>query len=219
MSRFRSDIRVVVEAAQFADYVWPAMEQVVEMSHEYWRTNGQFSPNVVLRLASGGYIAGGLYHSQNVEAIMGHLPGLKIVYPAFAEDAAGLLRTAIRSHGPTFFLEPKYLYNRAEAKGPRYGADFAIAFGLGKVRRMGQDASIITYGNCVHMALAAAEDLAKDGYEIEVFDIRSIKPLDIDGIFRSVKKTGKALVVHEDFRFIGLGGNFFNDNGKLFYGS
>lgn len=206
MSRYRDDIRIVIEAAQFADYVWPAMEQIVEMGHDYWRSNGQFSPNVVLRLASGGYITGGLYHSQNVEAVMSHLPGLRVLYPAFAEDAAGLLRTAIRSCGPTFFLEPKYLYNRAEAKGPHYGSDFAIPMGLGKVRRAGSDASIITYGNTVHMALQIADELAPLGIDLEVFDLRSIKPLDHAGIATTVKKTGKILIVHEDHLFNGIGG-------------
>lgn len=206
MSRYNRDIRIVIEAAQFADYVWPAMEQIVEMGHDYWRSNGQFSPNVVLRLASGGYIAGGLYHSQNIEAIMSHLPGIRVVTPAFAEDAAGLLRTAIRSEGPTFFLEPKYLYNRAEAKGPMYGNDFAIAFGKGKIRRLGTDLSVITYGNTVHMCMKVAEELKAKGYAIEIFDLRSIKPLDYDGIIQSVKKTGKALVVHEDHLFNGIGG-------------
>lgn len=206
MSRYRPDLRIVIEAAQFADYVWPAMEQIVEMGHDYWRSNGQFSPNVVLRLASGGYIAGGLYHSQNIEAIMSHLPGIRVVAPAFAEDAAGLLRTAIRSSGPTFFLEPKYLYNRAEAKGPMYGPDFALPFGLGKIRRNGSDMSIITYGNTVHMALQVAAELATLGHSIEVFDIRTIKPLDYDGIIKTVRKTGKALVLHEDHLFNGIGG-------------
>lgn len=205
MSRYNPDIRIVIEAAQFADYVWPAMEQIVEMGHEYWRSNGQFSPNVVMRLASGGYITGGLYHSQNVEAIMSHLPGLRVVYPAFADDAAGLLRTAIRSCGPTFFLEPKYLYNRAEARGPQYGADFAISFGLGKIRREGQDLSIICYGNAVHMALKAADELQNQA-SIEVFDLRSIKPLDHAGILETAKKTGKVLIIHEDHLFNGIGG-------------
>jgi 2-oxoisovalerate dehydrogenase E1 component len=205
MSRYRSDIRIVIEAAQFADYVWPAMEQIVEMGHDYWRSNGQFSPNVVMRLASGGYITGGLYHSQNVEAIMSHLPGLRVVYPAFADDAAGLLRTAIRSCGPTFFLEPKYLYNRTEARGPRYDQDFALPFGVGKIRRQGLDASIICYGNSVHMALKVAEDLAERA-NIEVFDLRSIKPLDYTGICATAKKTGKVLIIHEDHLFNGIGG-------------
>ncbi len=206
MCRFDPKIRVVVEAAQFADYVWPAMEQIVEMSHEYWRTQGQFSPNVVLRLASGGYIQGGLYHSQNVEAIMSHLPGVRVVAPSCADDAAGLLRTAIRSQGPTFFLEPKYLYNRREATGPVLGLEHAVPFGKGRLRRQGEDLTIITYGNTVPMALAVAEKLAPEGCDVSVFDLRSLKPLDEEGIFACVKNTGKVLVVHEDHLFAGLGG-------------
>ncbi len=206
MSRFKKEIRCVIEAAQFADYVWPAMEQIVEMSHEYWRTKGQFSPNVVCRLASGGYITGGLYHSQNVEAIMSHLPGLRVVYPAFADDAAGLLRTAIRSEGMTFFLEPKFMYNRPEAKAPKGSDRFAVPFGKGRVRRSGTDATVITYGNTVQMALRAADKLEAEGHSVEVFDLRSIKPLDVDGICDTVRRTGKVLIAHEDHWFQGLGG-------------
>ena len=114
--RLSDTIRVVVEGAEFADYFWPAAEQMVEMSHEYWRTNGQFVPNVTVRLASGGYIGGGLYHSQNIEGWLTTLPGLRIVVPAFADDAAGLLRTAIRSRGITIYLEPKFLYNNPMAR-------------------------------------------------------------------------------------------------------
>jgi 2-oxoisovalerate dehydrogenase E1 component len=206
MSRFKKDIRCVIEAAQFADYVWPAMEQIVETSHEYWRTKGQFSPNIVCRLASGGYITGGLYHSQNVEAVMSHLPGVRVVYCAFADDAAGLLRTSIRSQGLTFFLEPKYLYNRPEAKGPKGSDKHAVPFGKGRVRRSGSDASVITYGNTVHMALRVAEKLEAEGHSVEVFDLRSIKPLDEDGITETVKRTGKVLILHEDHWFQGIGG-------------
>ena len=110
-SRVCDGVRVIVEGAEFADYFWPAAEQMVEMSHEYWRTNGQFVPNVTVRLASGGYIGGGLYHSQNIEGWLTTLPGIRIVVPAFADDAAGLLRTAVRSRGITLYLEPKFLYN------------------------------------------------------------------------------------------------------------
>ncbi|MBH1988627.1 MAG: hypothetical protein I8H75_03670 [Myxococcaceae bacterium] len=204
-TRFNPSIRVVIEAAEFADYVWPAMEQIVEMSHEYWRTNGQFSPNVVLRLASGGYITGGLYHSQNVEAMMSHLPGVRVVYPSFADDAAGLLRTAMRSEGMTFFLEPKYLYNRSEAKGPKLGPEHAVPFGKSRIRRQGSHLTLITYGNTVHMALNVAERLS-ERFQVEVLDLRSIKPLDIQGIADSIKKTSRALVVHEDHSFNGLSG-------------
>lgn len=207
MSRFNKDIRIVIEAAQFADYVWPAMEQIVEMGHDYWRSFGQFSPNVVLRLASGGYINGGLYHSQNVEAIMSHLPGIRVVYPSFADDASGLLRTAIRSEGPTFFLEPKYLYNRLEAQSYVTDSNFAIPFGKGRIRKHGDDMSIISYGNTLHICLEVAHDLAKEGHSIEVFDIRSIKPLDEEGICHTAQKTGKVLIVHEDHGFNGIGGH------------
>jgi 2-oxoisovalerate dehydrogenase E1 component len=206
MSRFSNDIRIVIEAAQFADYVWPAMEQIVETSHDYWRSKGQFSPNIVCRLASGGYITGGLYHSQNVEAIMSHLPGVRVVTPAFADDAAGLLRTSIRSQGLTFFLEPKFLYNRPEARSPKGSDTFAIPFGEGRVRRSGTDASIITYGNTVHHSLRVAERLEAEGHSVEVFDLRCIKPLDVEGILASVRRTGKVLVVHEDHLFQGIGG-------------
>ena len=107
MSRYNDKIRVVVEGAEFADYFWPAMEQYVDTSHDYWRSNGKFSPNIVIRLASGGYIGGGMYHSQTIEGSLAAIPGVRIVYPSFADDAAGLLRTAIRSRGLTLFLEPK----------------------------------------------------------------------------------------------------------------
>jgi 2-oxoisovalerate dehydrogenase E1 component len=206
MSRFKKDLRVVIEAAQFADYVWPAMEQIVETSHDYWRSKGQYSPNIVCRLASGGYITGGLYHSQNVEAIMSHLPGVRVIYPAFADDAAGLLRTAIRSEGMTFFLEPKYLYNRPEARAPKGSDKFAIPFGKGRVRRSGTDATIITYGNTVHLSLRVAEKLEAEGHSVEVFDLRCIKPLDVEGIVETVRRTGKVLIVHEDHWFQGIGG-------------
>ncbi len=205
MCRYDDNIRVVIEAAQFADYVWPAMEQIVETSHDYWRSKGQFSPNIVCRLASGGYITGGLYHSQNVEAIMSHLPGLRVVYPAFADDASGLLRTAIRSRGMTFCLEPKYLYNRKEARAEKTDPEYCIPFGRGRVRREGEDLSIITYGTTVHFSLTVAEKLAEEGHSIEVFDLRSIKPLDREGIAATVRRTGKVLIVHEDHLFNGIG--------------
>ena len=206
MSRFRKDIRIVIEGAEFADYFWPAMEQYVEMSHEYWRTKGQFSPNVVIRLASGGYIGGGLYHSQSTEAALASFPGIRVVYPSFADDAAGLLRTAMRSQGPTLFLEPKALYNAPQAS-TIVPDDFEVPFGKLRVRREGTDMTIVTYGNTTHMALQAAEALAKEhGANIEVLDLRSIQPIDEEGILQSVKKTGRVLIVHEDKVFQGVGG-------------
>ncbi len=205
MSRFNDKIRCVVEGAEFADYFWPAMEQMVETSHDYWRSNGAFSPNLVIRLASGGYIGGGLYHSQNIEGTLCTLPGIRVVVPAFADDAAGLIRTAMRSRGTTVYLEPKTLYNAKHAMTP-VPEDFEVPFGKARLRREGTDLSIITYGNTVHFSLEAAEVLAKEGYSVEVLDLRSLNPLDYDAIVATVKKTHRALVVHEDKVFGGFGG-------------
>ncbi len=204
-SRFDDKIRVLVEGAEFADYFWPAMEQTVEMTHEYWRTRGQFSPNVTIRLASGGYITGGLYHSQTIEATLQTLPGLRIAYPAFADDAAGLLRTCLRSRGMSVFLEPKYLYNHGWAKAV-VPEGFEVPFGKARVRREGSDLAIISYGNAVHLAIQAAERLAGEGIQAEVVDLRSVKPLDEEAIVAAAKKTGRVLVAHEDHLTGGVGG-------------
>ena len=205
MSRFDPKIHVVIEGAEFADYFWPAVEQYVECTHEYWRSNGKFAPNITLRLASGGYIGGGLYHSQNIEGALTTLPGARIVCPSFADDAAGLLRTSMRSKGFTLFLEPKALYNSVEAAAV-VPEDFEVPFGKARIRREGTDLSIITYGNTTHFCLHVAERLEKEGgWKVEVIDIRSLIPLDKEAIFESVKKTSKALVVHEDKVFSGFG--------------
>ena len=207
-SRFRKDIRLVVEGAEFADYFWPAMEQLVECSHDYWRSYGQFSPNVVIRLASGGYIGGGLYHSQNLEGVFTTLPGLRVVVPAFADDAAGLLRTAMRSEGPTLYLEPKALYNSKEARA-FVPEDFEVPFGKARLRREGGNLSVFTYGNTVHLSLKAAAELAQEkGLEVEVLDLRSLNPLDEKAILTSLSKTNRALIVHEDKIFGGFGGRW-----------
>lgn len=206
MSRYSDKVRIVIEGAEFADYFWPAMEQFVEMTHEYWRTNGQYSPNVTIRLASGGYIGGGLYHSQTTEGALTTFPGIRVVYPSFADDAAGLIRTSIRSKGPTLFLEPKALYNdpKAEAVVPD---DFEVPFGKARIRRQGKDLTMITYGNTTHMCLEAAEMLMEEtGKEAEVIDLRSLIPLDKEMILDSIKKTNRVLIVHEDKVFSGFGG-------------
>lgn len=206
-SRYREDIWVVIEGAQFADYFWPAMEQLIECSHEYYRTNGQFAPNIVIRMASGSYIGGGLYHSQNLDGTFATLPGLRIVVPAFADDAAGLLRTAMRSRGVTLYLEPKFMYNQYFAKSPRRSQQFCSPFGRARVRRPGNDLSIITWGTPVHFALRAAEKLATDhGVDAEVIDIRTLVPLDVEAILTTAKKTGRVLVAHEHKLLGGFGG-------------
>ena len=204
-SRLDDKIRIVCEGAEFADYFWPAAEQMVEMSHEYWRTNGQFVPNVTVRLASGGYIGGGLYHSQNIEGWLTTLPGIRVVVPAFADDAAGLLRTAIRSRGITLYLEPKFLYNAPMARAA-VPEEFAVPFGKARVRREGKDLTILAWGTPVHFALEAAEELAREGKSAEVIDLRSLVPLDFETIFRSIRKTSRAIVAHEDKVHGGFGG-------------
>lgn len=163
-----------------------------------------FVPNVLLRLASGGYIGGGLYHSQNIEGALTTLPGARIVYPSFADDAAGLLRTAMRTKGFTVFMEPKALYNATEA-ATFIPEDFEVPFGKARIRKQGEDLTLVTYGNTTHLSLAAALQLSNEGYSVEVIDIRSLIPLDKDTIFESIKKTGKALIVHEDKVFSGFG--------------
>ena len=203
--RLDDKIRVVVEGAEFADYIWPAAEQIVETSHDYWRSNGQFSPNITIRIASGGYIGGGLYHSQNVEGWLTTLPGIRVVVPAFADDAAGLLRTALRSRGTTLYLEPKFLYNAKMAHAV-IPPDFAVPFGKARVRREGTDLTILAYGTPVHFALEAAAKLEKEGKSAEVVDLHSLSPLDTESIIASVKKTHRVLIAHEDKVFGGFGG-------------
>ena len=205
MSRFNSKIRVVIEGAEFADYFWPAMEQYVDTSHDYWRSNGKFSPNITIRLASGGYIGGGMYHSQNIEGSLAAIPGVRIVYPSFADDAAGLLRTAIRSEGLTMFMEPKALYQDPKA-ATVVPDDFEVPFGKARIRKDGDDLTIITYGNTTHFCLEAAEKLKEDGINAEVIDLRSLIPLDEETIINSVKKTNRVLIVHEDKVHGGFGG-------------
>lgn len=205
MSRFSKDIRIVIEGAEFADYFWPAMEQFVEMTHEYWRTKGKFAPNVVIRLASGGYIGGGLYHSQSTEGVLASFPGIRVVYPSFADDAAGLLRTAIRSEGPTLFLEPKALYNSPKA-ATIVPPEFEVPFGKARIRREGKDAVVFTYGNTTHMCIEAADKIQQTlGKDIMVVDLRSLRPYDETTILETIRLTGKALIVHEAPVFMGFG--------------
>lgn len=206
MARFREDMWVVVEAAQFTDYVWPSMEQMVELSHEYWRTNGKFLPNIIVRLSCGGYIGGGLYHSQSAEGVFANFPGFRIIMPAFADDAAGLLRTSMRSRGVTIMFEPKFLYNHPMAQASKTGANHFVPFGKARVRRPGKDLTIVTYGNAVHWSLKAADRLAEEGYDVEVVDLRSLVPYDMETVRASVQKTNRVIVASEDHKTGGFGG-------------
>ncbi len=205
-SRYRDDIRVVIEGAEFADYFWPAMEQLIECSHDYWRTKGQFSPNIVIRLASGGYIQGGLYHSQNLDTVFAALPGIRVVCPSFADDAVGLMRHAIRAGGVTMFLEPKFLYNYRPTSASMPDENFMIPFGKAKVRKQGSDITLVSYGNAMPISLMAAEELANRGVSVEVIDLRSLAPWDKQTVFDSVRKTGRAVVAHEHYLTGGFGG-------------
>ncbi len=200
-------IWVCVEGAEFADYFWPAMESFIELSHAYWRTRGQYAPNIVIRIASGGYIGGGLYHSQNLEGTFTTIPGVRVVQPCFADDAQGLLRSAFRTRGVTVYLEPKFLYYHPMAKAEPLKENELISFGKARLRRSGDDISIITYGTATHFSLQAAEQLAREqGIQADVLDLRSLYPLDLDAIFKSVQRTGKALIAHEDKVTGGFGG-------------
>jgi len=191
---------------QFADYIWPAMQQIRnQLAPFHYRSNGTWSCPVVVRVPCGGYIHGGLCHSQNIESIFGHTPGLKIVLPSNAADAKGLLKTAIRMNDPVLFLEHKALYRAAQARSPEPDEDYLIPFGKANVVREGTDLTVITYGLMVHKAMAAAKSIEKDGRSVEIIDLRTLVPLDKETIFDSVKKTGRALVLYEDQEFLGYG--------------
>jgi 2-oxoisovalerate dehydrogenase E1 component len=196
-----------VAEIQFGDYVWTGANQIRnELAMLHYRCGGDFSAPVVLRIPVGGYIRGGAYHSQNIEATFAHFPGLHILYPSNATDAKGLLKSAIRADDPVLFLEHKGLYRQVYAKGPEGAADFLTPIGKAKTVRAGTDATVVTWGALVHKSLLAAHTLEAHGYSVEVIDLRSIVPLDIEHIFDSVRKTGRVLVAHEDTLFGGFGG-------------
>jgi len=193
-----------VAEIQFADFIHPAMDQIVsEAARMRYRSNGAFSCPLVIRAPSGGGIHGALYHSQNVEAFFAHVPGLKVVAPSTPYDVAGLLKAAIRDEDPVLFFEHKKTYRLIKGEVPE--EDFVVPIGKANVVREGKDLSILTYGLAVHQCLEAAEALAQE-VRIEVVDLRTLAPLDKETILESVRKTGKALIVHEDNLTGGIGG-------------
>jgi 2-oxoisovalerate dehydrogenase E1 component beta subunit len=168
------------------------------------RYRAGLSTPIVVRGPSGGYVRGGPFHSQNPEAAFLHTPGLKIVCPATARDAKGLIKSAIRDNNPVIFFEHKFLYRRIKEELPE--GDYTVPLGQARVAREGRHVSVITYAAMVHTALEAAETLAKEGIELEVVDLRTLLPLDREAIAATVKKTNRAIILHEDVRTGGIAG-------------
>lgn len=189
---------------QFADFIFPAMNQIVsEVGLMRYRSHGSWLCPLVIRAPYGGGIGGGLYHSQSIEATFAHFPGLYVVAPATPYDAKGLLRAALQTNDPVLFLENKKTYRLVKGEVP--DTPYLVPIGRADIKRRGRDLSVFAYGMMLHECLKAAEELAAEGIEVEVVDLRTISPLDKATILESVARTSKALIVHEDNQSFGVG--------------
>jgi 2-oxoisovalerate dehydrogenase E1 component len=191
---------------QFGDYIWPAAMQLRdEIPTVRWRSNGVWSCPMVLRVAVGGYIKGGPWHSACIESFFAHIPGWRVVFPSCAEDAKGLLKTAARCDDPVVFLEHKGLYRKPQAKTLEPDSDYLVPFGKGRIRQQGADVTVVTWGSTVYLALDAARRIARQGRSVEVIDLRTIVPFDEELIYESVRKTSRVVIAHEDSLTMGFG--------------
>ena len=188
-----------VTEIQFGDYIWPAFMQIRnELAMMRYRSNGAWTCPMVIRVPVGGYIHGGVYHSQSVEGFMAHIPGIRLAFPSTAADAKGLLKSAIRGDDPVLFLEHKALYRQGYASTLEPDEQYVLPFGVAAIRREGTDITIITYGAMVQQSLEAARTMEAQGVSVEVIDLRTLNPLDEETMYQSVRKTNKVAVIHED---------------------
>jgi 2-oxoisovalerate dehydrogenase E1 component beta subunit len=193
-----------VPEIQFADFIYPAYDQIVnELAKFRYRSGGQYTTPVVIRTPYGGGIRGGHYHSQSPEAYFAHTPGLKVVIPSNPYDAKGLLLSAIRGEDPVIFMEPKRVYRAAKGEVPL--DDYTIPIGKAKIVRLGSQLTVLCYGAMVHTVVEAAERAVAEGFDPEIIDLRSLLPLDSDTVLESVRKTGRVVIAHEAPKTCGYG--------------
>jgi pyruvate dehydrogenase E1 component beta subunit len=195
---------VPVAEIQFADFIYPAYDQIVsELAKMRWRSGGEYTAKMVVRAPVGGGIRGGLYHSQSPESLFIHVAGLKIVCPSNPRDAKGLLLASIRDPDPVLFFEPKRIYRAAKGEVPE--GDYTVPLGKAAIVREGKDVTVLAWGAMLYEAVAAADEVGKQGIDCEVLDLRTLWPVDIDAIVGSVTRTGRVVVVHEAPKTCGFG--------------
>ena len=193
-----------VPEIQFADFIYPAYDQIVnELAKFRYRSGGQYPCPVVIRTPYGGGIRGGHYHSQSPEAYFAHTPGLKVVIPSNPYDAKGLLLSAMRGEDPVIFMEPKRVYRAAKGEVPE--GDYTVPLGEAKVVREGAQLTVLCYGAMVHTCVEAAQMAEKDGFDPEIIDLRTLLPLDAETVLASVRKTGRVVIAHEAPKTCGYG--------------